>query len=272
MARPAPRALILDVYGAYVRELGGWLAVADLVSLMGDLGQEEQAVRSATSRMKKAGLLRSHARGGVAGYALTEEALTILEEGDERIFPAVGGAADLADGWVVAVFSVPERDRGRRHVLRSRLVWLGFGQVAPGVWIAPRRVHSDARRVLGRLDLDRYVTFFEGHHTGSGETRDLIHRTWDLNQLARAYARFLRRHATDVGRWTDGSGGTERDAFITYTLAQSEWRRLPYLDPGLPPELLPPDWIGQQARGLFASLVEHLQPAAKAHVRSVVNR
>ena len=31
MAAPQPRALILDIYGAYVRRLGGWLAIADLI-------------------------------------------------------------------------------------------------------------------------------------------------------------------------------------------------------------------------------------------------
>ena len=70
-----PKSIILDVYAVFVRRLGGWIAVADLVVLMADLGIDEQASRSAVSRMKRGGLLRSETRQDVAGYALTEEAV-----------------------------------------------------------------------------------------------------------------------------------------------------------------------------------------------------
>jgi phenylacetic acid degradation operon negative regulatory protein len=47
------------------------------------------------------------------------------------------------------------------------------------------------------------------------------------------------------------------------------WRRLPYLDPGLPLALLPDDWPGVQAGDLFTDLDSRLrEPAAKhAHAR-----
>jgi len=144
-----PKSFILDVYGSCVRQLGGWLAIAELVDIMADLGQDSQAVRSSISRMKKSGLLRAETRRGSAGYALTEQALEILDDGDVRIFHSEQPAV-LADGWAMAVFSVPENEREQRHQLRSRLIWLGFGQVAPGVWIAPRRVLTETRRLLQR--------------------------------------------------------------------------------------------------------------------------
>src|SRR6266545_3300782 len=46
-----PKSLILDLYGAYIRRLGGWMAVSNLITLMGQLGVDEQAVRSAVSRL-----------------------------------------------------------------------------------------------------------------------------------------------------------------------------------------------------------------------------
>src|SRR6266498_1761766 len=58
-----PRSLILDLYGAYIRRLGGWMAVSNLITLMGQLGVDEQAVRSAVSRMTRRGL------DGAAPYA-----------------------------------------------------------------------------------------------------------------------------------------------------------------------------------------------------------
>ncbi|MGH9243670.1 MAG: PaaX family transcriptional regulator [Acidimicrobiales bacterium] len=265
-----PKALILTAYGAYVRRLGGWLAVADLVELLGALGQREPAVRSATSRMKKGGLLRAESRGPAAGYALTDEAAAILDAGDERIFMS-SKPADLSEGWVMAVFSVPERHRDQRHQLRSQLAALGFGQAAPGVWIAPRRVGADTRRVLQRHGLAGYVTLFEGDHIGFDDTRSLIARSWDLGDLASSYRRFFRRFEPVRDAWR-GRTASDRTAYVDYTLALSAWRRLPYLDPGLPPELLPADWPGAPARQLFAELVERLDDRALAHVRAVVER
>jgi len=45
----------------------------------------------------------------------------------------------------------------------------------------------------------------------------------------------------------------------------TDWRRLPYLDPGLPAELLPPGWAGARAAGLFFTLQSRLAPAAAEH-------
>jgi phenylacetic acid degradation operon negative regulatory protein len=267
--RPLPKSVILDVYAAYVRRLGGWLAIADLTRLMGDLGYDEQSVRSAISRMKKAGLLRAATHSGMAGYRLTDETLGILREGDERIFKN-DAAADLAEGWVVAVFSVPERERDRRHQLRSRLIWLGYGQMAPRVWIAPRRMLTDTKRILERTGLSGYVHLFEGAYAGFDGTRDLVARTWDLSRLTKLYQGFLRTHERVLRRWTASPERSDREAFVDYTFALAEWRRLLYMDPGLPSDLLPLDWVGDRARSLFRDLSNRLEYRAVAHVLATV--
>ena len=116
------RHLIITVYGLYARDDGGWLSVATLIRLLADLGIEEPAARSAISRLKRRGRLQSKRHGGSAGYQLSAGSLEILREGDERIFRR--RRATPADGWVLAVFSVPESERHRRHVLRSDLASL----------------------------------------------------------------------------------------------------------------------------------------------------
>ena len=140
------RHLIITVYGLYARHDGGWLSVATLIRLLADLGIDEPAVRSAISRLKRRGILQSRRHDGAAGYQLSAEALAILREGDARIFRR--GRATPADGWVLAVFSVPESERHRRHVLRSELTRLGFGMVAPGVWIVPAHPQDTTAETL----------------------------------------------------------------------------------------------------------------------------
>lgn len=46
----------------------------------------------------------------------------------------------------------------------------------------------------------------------------------------------------------------------------TDWRQLPYLDPGLPAELLPDDWVGIRAAELFFTLQSRLENGARAYV------
>jgi phenylacetic acid degradation operon negative regulatory protein len=270
----AHRSLILDVYGAYARPLSGWLAVADLVRLMGDLGQDHAAVRSAASRMKKAGLLAAASCDGAAGYSLTPLALDLLRDGDARIFASTRVADRDPDAieWVLAVFSVPEHRRERRHQLRSVLGRLGFGQLAPGVWLAPARARLDAERALARAELTQYVTLFEGAIAGFDPAPDLVARTWDLEALAGRHVAFWAEHASPLATWRRRRQPADRDAFVAYTSALADWRRLVYLDPGLPPALLPPRWPGGRSRRLFDTIAAELQTPASRHVAAVVAR
>jgi len=49
------------------------------------------------------------------------------------------------------------------------------------------------------------------------------------------------------------------------------WRRLPYLDPGLPLEHLPEGWPGIEAAELFASLDSRLREDAHTHAHAIVH-
>lgn len=273
-----PKALILGVYGAFGRRLGGWLAISHLIALLGELGVDEQAVRSSTSRLKRRGMLERERRGGVSGYALTSVALDVLAEGDRRIYTS-RGVADLDEGWVLVVFSIPESRRDQRHVLRSRLTWLGFGNLAAGVWIAPARVRADAEAMLTRLGLAAYVDIFEASYVGFDDVQALVGRAWDLPALAKGYGEFLDAQRPVLHAWeateppgADGHAAAERDraAFADYMMALTQWRRLPFLDPGLPAEVLPEGWPGHAAADVFHALHELIEPRAAAWVRSVV--
>lgn len=268
-----PKALILGVYGAFVRELGGWLAVSHLITLLADLGVDEQAVRGATSRLKRRGLLATERRSGFAGYGLTELGGQVLAEGDQRIY-TTRGAARLADGWTLVVFSVPESRRDRRHVLRSRLTWLGFGNLAPGVWIAPAGLRGELAATLERAGLAGYVDVFEARYQGFATIRTLVQRAWDLGALAAQYEQFLDDQRPVLRRWDDaggdGSAGDDRAAFCDYLPALTQWRRLPFLDPGLPLEVLPSGWPGHAASDVFHTLRSRLERRASRWVHAAV--
>jgi phenylacetic acid degradation operon negative regulatory protein len=275
------RNLIVTVYGLYARSDGGWLSVAALIRLLADLGVDEPAVRSAISRLKRRGILQARRQDGSAGYELSAEALAILREGDARIFRR--RRATLADGWLLAVFSVPETQRHQRHVLRSELARLGFGMVAPGVWIVPAHPQDTTADTLRRLGLDSYADLFHADHIAFGDPGTLIRRWWDLDELECRYQAFIQAHGPKLRRWEqelserdrweqDSRAGraTEREAFADYVRALTDWRRLPYSDPGLPVELLPSGWIGIRAAEEFFALRALLEEPARAYVQRVI--
>jgi phenylacetic acid degradation operon negative regulatory protein len=261
---PQPRALIVTIYGLYAREAGGWLSVASLIRLMSGLGVDEPAVRSSTSRLKRRGILEAERYAGVAGYGLSPRAREILDEGDRRIFERP--RATLEDGWVLAVFSVPESERQKRHMLRSKLTWLGFGTVSSGVWVAPGHLEGETRDVLERNGLSGYVDLFHGDYLGFAALADGVAKWWDLDGLARLYHEFCAAYAPVLSRWRRRRTEDEARAFADYVDALTAWRRLPFLDPGLPPDLLPKGWSGTRAGDLFHALRDRLAGPAHRHV------
>ncbi|GAA1373806.1 PaaX family transcriptional regulator [Streptomyces beijiangensis] len=261
----APRSLIVTLYGAYGRESAAPVPVAELIRLLAAVGVDAPSLRSSVSRLKRRGLLESSRTDeGAAGYALSADARQLLDDGDRRIYGRP--APELADGWVLAVFSVPESERDRRHVLRSRLAGLGFGTAAPGVWIAPAALYEETRHTLERLELGPYVDLFRGEHLGFSATAESISRWWDLGSIAKLYEEFLERHEPVLRRW-EHRGADAESAYRDYLLALDSWRRLPYADPGLPPELLPRDWPGGRAAEVFAELHTRLRDAGSDFVQ-----
>ncbi len=260
----APRPAIVVLYGSFVRRVGNWIAIADLVVLLGELGIDEPSARSAIARLKRNGLLMSSRHGASPGYSATAALLDILADGDVRIFQSQL-AADLEDGWVLVAFSVPEARRELRHQLRARLGALGCGPLAPGVWIGPRRVSPDVARALTRSDLSRFASLFEGSYHGFADLATMAAATWDLAGLAREYNGFTARTRRILDRWTATDRGA-RQALIDYVEVIERWRHLAYQDPGLPDPLTPFAARRDEARQLFAAALARLDDQAVGHV------
>ncbi|MFD7569233.1 PaaX family transcriptional regulator C-terminal domain-containing protein [Streptomyces sp. NPDC059810] len=283
-----PRSLIVSLYGAYGRTPDGSpMPVAALIRLLAVLGVDAPSVRSSVSRLKRRGLLLpGRTADGAAGYALSDDARRLLDDGDRRIYART--EPKLSEGWVLAVFSVPEAERHKRHLLRSRLARLGFGTAAPGVWIAPARLYDETRNALERLELSPYVDLFRGDHLGYAATAGAVARWWDLPAIARLHEDFLAAHEPVLRAWRAAPAGADAPgdtaapgdavapggaeaAYRDYLLALDSWRRLPYADPVLPAELLPDDWPGRRSAEVFTALHELLRDRGAEFVRPFVS-
>lgn len=262
---PRSRTVLVTFLGSVVRRMGNWMPIAGTVELMTQLGLDAPSVRTAVFRLKKRGWLVSETRGGVRGYALTEDALTALAAGDDVIWHA-RRPADLEDGWCVVSFSVPESARARRHQLRGHLSALGFGNVSTAVWVAPARMLPAAERAIEELGLTPCCALFVGRYAGGQELDAMVGRIWDLAAIDQRYREF-------IDRFRDRASGADEvadagPAFVTYLELVDHWRKLPFRDPGLPSELLPQEWSAPGAGALFERTVALLEGQALAHAAS----
>jgi phenylacetic acid degradation operon negative regulatory protein len=258
-AAPAQRSrtVVVSFLGAIVRPLGRWMPIGGTVDLVTQLGLDAPSVRTAVFRLTRRGWLESEVRDGIRGYALTSTALSALSAGDEIVWHA-RQPADLDDGWCIVTFSVPESARTKRHQLRSHLSSLGFGNAGAGVWIAPARMRDAAVRAIDELGLTERCALFVGDYAGGQELTSLLSESWDLDDIDARYREFIAHHSTiraalDKGDRLDGA-----QSFVTYLGLIDEWRRLPFRDPGLPPEVLPAGWAAPTAGRLFEELVDLL--------------
>lgn len=252
------RSLLLTVLGEYVapREVPVWTGT--LVAALGAVGVREKAARQALARSASDGWLVSERVGRRVRFSVSPPTRELLAVGAERIYSFGDGRTDWDGRWLVLVTSVPEEQRHLRHRLRTGLAWAGFGPIGQGVWVSPEAGRdAEAGRVLEALGPTVQAASFVGRHARLGDEASLVARAWNLPELERRYDTFLAEFSRL--RTRDGA-----EAFRAQTRLVHEWRRFPFLDPGLPDALLPRTWPGRRARELFQRRHAEWAPAAEA--------
>jgi phenylacetic acid degradation operon negative regulatory protein len=260
------RSLVFDLFGDYLRYRGGAVRLRALVALMACFDVPEPTVRVVAARLRKEGWLESRRDGRETTYALTDVAWQLLDEGRSRIFARATGPWD--GRWHMVLYQVPETDRALREQLRKRLAWLGFGALAPSVWISPHERTTQVKPYLAepsavRLDLLSCVS------EGPAADRDMAGRAWDLAALDRDYALLLEDYRPRMVTYRRGTLGG-RDALVDRMQLVHDYRLFPFRDPDLPPELLPQGWSGRAAHDMFLEAHGLLRASAEGYVDSVL--
>jgi phenylacetic acid degradation operon negative regulatory protein len=258
------RSVLVTYLGAIVRRMGNWMPIAGTVELMTQYGLDTPGVRTAVHRLKQRDWLLPESRDGKRGYALTEVALAALAAGDDIVWHA-RPPADLAQGWCIVNFSVPEAARNRRHQLRAHLSALGFGNIGSALWIAPARMSEAAEYAIAELDLTSYCAIFLGDYIGGQDLKAVIHQSWDFQLIDVQYREFISRFDNALETLKSAGAVDAQHAFVSYLAVIEHWRRLAYRDPGLPRELFDDSWSAPAAVELFERLVATLEGRALAH-------
>ncbi len=217
--------------------------VGDLVRWMEALGFSEPAVRAAVSRSTSRGWLIPEREGRRAYYRLSPRVAWQVKQVRERLYPQNDAPWD--GRWRILIYAVPEDKRSQRDKFRNELVLLGFGTPAPGVWINPNAKLDAARDLVRFYRLTPYVELFEAERLTEAAPLELIRKSYHLEEIQERYRAFLEMPEPAFDALSP------REAFAQLVRLVHEARKFLFLDPGLPPALTPPGFLGPKALERF---------------------
>ncbi|MGH2601312.1 MAG: PaaX family transcriptional regulator [Dehalococcoidia bacterium] len=268
--RQRPQRLLITILGDYWRGRTDPIPSAALVKIMAEFDIRPEGTRSALSRLGRRGLLVRTKKGRRTYYGLTQRALRTLDEGAAHIF-GFGTDQRPWDGqWTVVVFSVAERERAQRHVLRTRLRWLTFAPLYDAVWVSPHDEREAVAELLQELGID-HATILRAAVVNHSPGDDDLLGVWDLDSLRDAYESFLDAFTPLRDRVARGEVSPS-EALVARTQVMDAWRAFPREDPDLPARFLPADWPRDAARQLFVEVYDALAPAAEARFKDLVTQ
>jgi phenylacetic acid degradation operon negative regulatory protein len=266
-----PRAAMLTLYGDYVRHRGTEIGIGSLIKLLGNFGLSEQAIRSAVSRMCRQGLLKVRRQNRKSYYSLTENGHSLLNKGTQRIFQRKKSHWD--GSWNIITYSIPERIRQSRDRLRLELSWMGYGPLSEATWISPYNRTAEVEDLASRLKIKEYLQMFQAKCQECTDPEDIVSRCWDMGKIHDRYARFIEKYQPRLEyylkRQTDGEDFEPSECFVQRFNLIHEYRKLPFLDPDLPQELLHEGWLRPQAAELFDNYHNLLTDKANEYFDSV---
>jgi phenylacetic acid degradation operon negative regulatory protein len=257
VAEASSRSLLMTLLGEFVLPRDGTVWTSVLIRALARFSVEEKSARQALARIAAEGWLTAHRKGRRVRWELTAAGRELLTDGADRIYSFGRDQGSWDHTWLVLLVTVPEVKRDLRHRLRTRLSWTGFGSPSPGVWVTPDTAREpEVRQILDELGLADGAMSFVAGYGSIGSPPSMAAQAWDLANVAARYEAFIEEFTRLAPRTAD-------EALIAATRLVHEWRRFPFLDPQLPAELLPAQWIGTRAARLFHARHSEWAPPAQ---------
>ncbi|MFZ2101530.1 MAG: PaaX family transcriptional regulator C-terminal domain-containing protein [Oricola sp.] len=225
-------SVIVTVFGDAVVPRGGSIPLQALQEIMGRLGIEAGAVRTALSRLASEGWVTRERAGRLSHYSLVKRGQRAFDEATQRIYAA--GPPEWEGRWTVAI-PVGQDANGAALALEAA----GFVSRS-GTWLRPEA--KGARPVPEGLE------HFLVLQDQPGVAPIDAYRLWDLENVAEAVGDFLESLRPLVAALDSGAVPSPIDALALRTLLIHEWRRIVLRAPALPIELLPPSWPALEGR------------------------
>jgi phenylacetic acid degradation operon negative regulatory protein len=251
---------LLMVLGFYLLDGPESVWQEALVAALQRLGYTGHAARQAVARATRRGVLAAERHGRRARMSLTQAGTDLLREGEQRLF-AFGEPWTWDGSWLLLSVRVPETQRDVRHRLRKQLGWIGLGSLGNGMWLTP---HLDREADVVALLTEEPAAqawTFRAWHGELGDPDQLVRQAWDIDAMVASYEAFIAEFGQLRPTTPDG-------CFAALTSMLTRWRTFPFIDPDLPPALLPKGWLRERAHTLFHDRKDRWVEPARRFVAS----
>jgi len=270
------RSIILSLYADYLgffwrfqeKEIG----IGSLIKILSNFNVNTAAVRITVSRMCRGGYLTSRRNGRKSYYSLSERGRQIVARGAERIFNVKRTKWD--GKWSLVTYCIPEKKRAARNKLRQMLRVIGYVPLSDSSWLCPVNFFTEVEEVVSELKIKSYVLLCESTLQGFTDPKELVERCWDLNEIRSRYEQFINEFQSLMEehkvRLQNGNYLEPSAYFINTFYLVRKYRELPFIDPGLPVEIVGKDWPRERADEVFHEYHRLLFEKAQEYFLSVM--
>jgi phenylacetic acid degradation operon negative regulatory protein len=242
--------LVFTFFCDVVTQHGGEIWLGSIIRTLSPLGINERLTRTAVFRLVRDGWLESRKQGRRSFYHLSNTGQNYYRRAASRIYASNKPAWDGL--WTVLFTSlVPE---AKRAAMKRGLLWLGYGQMATGVYALPCDARPELYELLADLELDDSIVCMQAQADGSENLKKLVTSGWNLDELRQRYVTFNRQYflANNLLQRTKEHSG--QSLLLMRVLLIHEYRKILLSDPELPAAMLPVDWEGNTAQTLTSDI------------------
>jgi phenylacetic acid degradation operon negative regulatory protein len=255
-----------DVVESHDREI--WLG--SITALLEPLGVNERLVRTAVYRLAKDDFVESSKIGRRSYYRLTESARKKVSGYDELIY--YPSNKQWNGDWILVFTGTQGINAKQRARLRKELTWLGYGIIAPNAYGHPTAPITQTQAILAQVGVSNQVVVLRASNYdpmyGLG-TKGMVRQCFKLGELEKQYGAFI-KHYRSLAKAMQHARHVEQEdpehCFMLRLMLIHHYRRILLKDPKLPAELLPDNWLGQQAQDLCATIYRPLEARSEQHI------
>jgi phenylacetic acid degradation operon negative regulatory protein len=252
-------SLIITVFGDSISLHGNSVWMGSLINALDLFGLNPRQIRTSVYRLVNENWLQARQVGRRSYYSFTQAGLLHYKKAARRIYAPL---TETWDGLWTLVIATTVNDP-RRDQLRKELLWLGYGNIAPGVFVYAGGERQSLDETLNEMGLTDEVVVIRSTAedvisvTSLGK---LAHSVWNLDELKIRYEEFINQFYSLQLELERHSAFSDAECFQLRTLLIHEYRRILLMDSDLPSVLLPEGWAGASAHKLTASLYKLLEP------------
>jgi phenylacetic acid degradation operon negative regulatory protein len=255
--------LVYSSLSAFADMFEGELPGTWFVAALRPLGHSPEAIRQTLFRLTGRSVLTARRAGRAKYYRCSSSSRTEIHAGLEKIF--LDQQRQWDGNWTLVHYAFADTDRIDRDRVRDMLKVMGFAPLGIGLFVHPRDQTELLEQSIREMGVESHVQIFRSARHGADDNPAFIRSLWDLNDLGERYRAF----STRFGKLSENRElMTGEKAFALRFHVVIEFLRVAWEDPDLPPDLLPGDWHGDQARLLARSLYRQCLPHAREYAAS----